>query len=118
AALVGEHGHEYRRVPVQVDLLLGQPPGVFDPPVVVVARPDPIHPGHVEAIAPDLLEPAVLIAVARQLRVAVELAAQGLVRLPADGRSVAPDAPDLLELVRVDRRGGAVSSGARAAERR
>src|SRR5207247_2063801 len=82
------------------------------------ARPDPIHPGHVEAVAPDLLEPAVLIAVARQLRVAVELAAQRLIRLPADGRSVAPDAPDLLELVRVDRRGGAVSSGARAAERR
>ncbi len=84
AALVGEHRREAAGDVVGVGRLLRQPPRVFAAgAVVVVAVADPVHVGHVDAVAPHVFERAVGAAVPGSLRVPVELAAQELVLLAA-----------------------------------
>ena len=104
AALIGLHGHEGRRVLVEVGHLLGLPPAeLVAKAVVVVAAADPVHRAGVQTVAPDVLQHAVLIGVGRVLRVPVELAADDLQLLAARLDAGRADAGDVGGLVGMDR---------------
>jgi hypothetical protein len=91
-------------VVVEVGGLLDQPPGVLlAAAVVVVAVADPVEVGRVQRVAPHVLQRAVVAAVLRDLGVAVELAAQELVRLAPGPDAMRAHPRDVGRLVRVDR---------------
>src|SRR5205085_10940132 len=74
---------------------LRQPPGVFAvPAVVVIAAAEPIHGRDVDGVAPHIFEGAVVSAVAADLGMAVEFAADDLQVFAADIRAVFANAVD------------------------
>src|SRR5882724_615002 len=75
---------------------LRQPPGILAvAAVAVIAAAAPIHGGDVDRVAPHVFERAVVSAVAADLSVAVELAADDPQLLAAHTRPIVADAFDL-----------------------
>ncbi|MCH7861449.1 MAG: hypothetical protein IH998_07115 [Proteobacteria bacterium] len=70
----------------------------------MISDANPIHRGGVEAVAPHLLQPTVLIAVGGEFSVPVELASQELIGLAAGFYAVISHPRDRLGFVRVDGR--------------
>ena len=89
---------------VELHGLLSDPPGVFlAVAVIVIAVADPVEPGAVDRIAPHVLEGTVAAAVHGDLGVAVEITAEGPVRLAADLDAMIAHAGDVGGLVGVNR---------------